>query len=160
MRLVKIGLASVNATVGAVRSNTDRCIAVAHAMAKDDVTIAVYPEQVIGGYAPEDLVQWRTFVASQRAELVDKHYVDSILASMLEFGAPTRQGRGAIDDKGSLVAIFEATETLIASGFQPKRTVIIVNGHDEEVAQTGAAARSEMRWRFLVRARAAGRASA
>jgi carboxypeptidase PM20D1 len=25
-------------------------------------------------------------------------------------------------------------------GFQPKRTVIIVNGHDEEVAQTGAAA--------------------
>ncbi len=69
MRLVKIGLASVNTTVGAVRSNVDRCLDVAHAMAKDDVTIAVYPEQVIGGYAPEDLVQWRTFVAAQRAEL-------------------------------------------------------------------------------------------
>jgi carboxypeptidase PM20D1 len=49
-------------------------------------------------------------------------------------------GRGSIDDKGSLVAILEATEALIASGFQPKRTVIIVNGHDEEVAQMGAAA--------------------
>ncbi|MGE0283631.1 MAG: M20 family peptidase [Rhizobiaceae bacterium] len=49
-------------------------------------------------------------------------------------------GRGSIDDKGSLVAIFEATEALLAAGFQPKRTVIIVNGHDEEVAQTGAAA--------------------
>jgi len=49
-------------------------------------------------------------------------------------------GRGSIDDKGSLVAIFEATEALLVSGFQPKRTVIIVNGHDEETAQSGAAA--------------------
>ena len=69
MRLVKIGLGSVNATVGAVRSNTDRCIALAHAMAKDDVTVGVFPEQVIGGYATEDLVQWRGFVESQRREL-------------------------------------------------------------------------------------------
>lgn len=69
MRLIKIGIASVNATVGAVRSNTDRCIALAHAMAKADVTLAVFPEQVIGGYAAEDLVQWRGFVASQRREL-------------------------------------------------------------------------------------------
>ncbi|MEZ4297337.1 MAG: NAD(+) synthase [Polyangiaceae bacterium] len=69
MRLVKIGLANVNATVGAVRSNVDRCIELAHAMAKEDVTVAVYPEQVVGGYSPEDLVQWRGFVESQRAEL-------------------------------------------------------------------------------------------
>jgi NAD+ synthase (glutamine-hydrolysing) len=69
MRLLKIGLASVNATVGAVRSNTDRCLALAHAMAEDDATIAVFPEQVIGGYAAEDLVQWRGFVQSQRREL-------------------------------------------------------------------------------------------
>ncbi len=33
MRLVKIGLASVNATVGAVRSNVDRAIRLAHALA-------------------------------------------------------------------------------------------------------------------------------
>ncbi len=69
MRLVKIGLASVNATVGAVRSNTDRCIAMAHAMAADDVTLGAFPEQVIGGYSPEDLVQWSGFVSSQRSEL-------------------------------------------------------------------------------------------
>lgn len=70
MRLIKIGLANVNATVGAVRSNTDRCVALARAMASDDVTVAVFPEQVIGGYAQEDLVQWRGFVASQRRELM------------------------------------------------------------------------------------------
>ncbi len=69
MRLVKIGVASVNATVGAVRSNADRCIRLASAMAEDDVTLAVFPEQVIGGYAAEDLVQWQAFVESQRREL-------------------------------------------------------------------------------------------
>ncbi len=69
MRLVKLAVASVNATVGAVEANTDRCLAMAHDMASQDVTLAAFPEQVIGGYAPEDLVQWRGFVASQRAQL-------------------------------------------------------------------------------------------
>ncbi len=49
-------------------------------------------------------------------------------------------GRGSIDDKGSLVAIFEGVEALVASGFKPRRTVIIVSGHDEEVGGTGAQA--------------------
>lgn len=49
-------------------------------------------------------------------------------------------GRGAIDDKGSLVALFEALEALAGQGFQPRRTVILVSGHDEEVGGTGAAA--------------------
>jgi NAD+ synthase (glutamine-hydrolysing) len=38
-------------------------------MADADVTIAGFPEQVIGGYPPEDLVQWRRFLDRQRAEL-------------------------------------------------------------------------------------------
>lgn len=49
-------------------------------------------------------------------------------------------GRGTIDDKGSLVALFEAMEALAAQGFKPKRTIILVSGHDEEVGGTGAAA--------------------
>ncbi|HUJ02973.1 MAG TPA: M20/M25/M40 family metallo-hydrolase, partial [Rhizomicrobium sp.] len=40
-------------------------------------------------------------------------------------------GRGAIDDKGALVAIMEAMERLAASGFTPKRTVMIALGADE-----------------------------
>jgi carboxypeptidase PM20D1 len=47
-------------------------------------------------------------------------------------------GRGSVDDKGSLVAIFEATEALAGSGFRPQRTVIILSGHDEEAGGTGA----------------------
>ena len=47
-------------------------------------------------------------------------------------------GRGSIDDKGSLIGIFEAVETLAKQGFRPKRTVIIVSGGDEEVIGYGA----------------------
>ena len=47
-------------------------------------------------------------------------------------------GRGAMDDKGSLIAILEAGEALAASGWRPKRTVMFLFGHDEEVSGTGA----------------------
>jgi carboxypeptidase PM20D1 len=49
-------------------------------------------------------------------------------------------GRGAIDDKGSLVAIMEAVEALIHSDFKPARTVHLMFGHDEEVSGSGAEA--------------------
>jgi len=42
-------------------------------------------------------------------------------------------GRGAIDSKGSMVAMLEAVETLIAQGFQPQRDVLLAFGHDEEI---------------------------
>ncbi len=69
MRLIKIAVATVSPTVGAVRSNTDRLIEMAAAAAADEVTLACFPEQVIGGYPPEDLIQWRGFVAAQRRQL-------------------------------------------------------------------------------------------
>lgn len=48
-------------------------------------------------------------------------------------------GRGAWDDKGNLVAQLEAIELLLASGFQPRQTVYVFSGADEEVAgQRGA----------------------
>ncbi len=49
-------------------------------------------------------------------------------------------GRGALDDKGSLVALMEAADALAASGFQPKRTVYFMFGHDEEISGSGAEA--------------------
>jgi len=42
-------------------------------------------------------------------------------------------GRGALDDKSSVVAILEAVELLLAQGFQPERTIYLAFGHDEEV---------------------------
>ncbi len=69
MRLVRIALANVNSTVGACRSNVDRALALTRAAAADGASLVALPEQVIGGYPPEDLVQWRAFVDTQRAEL-------------------------------------------------------------------------------------------
>src|SRR4051812_27952690 len=71
MRLVKIGLASVNATVGSVDSNTARVIQLLAEMERDGVTVACFPEQVLGGYPAEDLVQWRGFVAAQWRALAE-----------------------------------------------------------------------------------------
>jgi carboxypeptidase PM20D1 len=42
-------------------------------------------------------------------------------------------GRGALDDKSSLMAILEAVEALLRDGYQPKRTIYLAFGHDEEV---------------------------
>jgi len=42
-------------------------------------------------------------------------------------------GRGAIDDKASLMGILEAVEWLLGEGYQPKRAVYLAFGHDEEV---------------------------
>ncbi len=70
MRLVRVALANVNATVGACRSNVDRAITLARAAAADGATIVAMPEQIVGGYPPEDLVQWRGFVDAQRFELL------------------------------------------------------------------------------------------
>lgn len=47
-------------------------------------------------------------------------------------------GRGALDDKGSMIAIFEAADALMKSGYSPKRDIIFLFGHDEEVSGRGA----------------------
>ncbi len=69
MRLVKLGLAAVNTTVGAFGKNVDRAIGMAREMAAQQVTVALFPEQLVGGYPQEDLVQWQRFVDRQWTEL-------------------------------------------------------------------------------------------
>lgn len=49
-------------------------------------------------------------------------------------------GRGALDDKVSVVAILEAVEALLADGYRPRRTVYLAFGHDEEVGGVRGAA--------------------
>lgn len=49
-------------------------------------------------------------------------------------------GRGALDDKFSLLGQMEAIERLLKIGYKPKRTLYLASGHDEEVSGTGAQA--------------------
>lgn len=52
----------------------------------------------------------------------------------------TLHARGAIDDKGALVAILEAVEGLVVEGFAPASDVYLAFGHNEETAGGGARA--------------------
>lgn len=42
-------------------------------------------------------------------------------------------GRGVIDMKCQLITLLEAVEALLSAGYQPRRTIFIALGHDEEV---------------------------
>ena len=42
-------------------------------------------------------------------------------------------GRGAMDNKGQLIAMMEAVERLAADGFKPSRDIYLMFGHDEEL---------------------------
>lgn len=49
-------------------------------------------------------------------------------------------GRGTLDNKGALIALLTAAETLVGQGFAPKRTIYFSFGGDEEIGGTGAKA--------------------
>ncbi|MDQ1529947.1 MAG: carboxypeptidase [Microbacteriaceae bacterium] len=49
-------------------------------------------------------------------------------------------GRGALDDKGAVVAILDAIEGLLAEGFTPSGDVLLALGDDEEARGSGARA--------------------
>jgi carboxypeptidase PM20D1 len=63
----------------------------------------------------------------------DKH-----LWTVDPFGGVIRDGwvwgRGAIDDKQAVITICEALEHLLTTGFRPRRTVVLMFGHDEEIS--------------------------
>ncbi|MBT3252264.1 MAG: M20/M25/M40 family metallo-hydrolase [Candidatus Marinimicrobia bacterium] len=53
-------------------------------------------------------------------------------------------GRGALDDKGCMMSLIEATNFLVSTEFKPRRTLFLVLGHDEEIGgQDGALAISK-----------------
>lgn len=50
-------------------------------------------------------------------------------------------GRGALDDKGSLITILAAVEMLVSEGMKPARTVYLAFGQDEEISGKAGAAK-------------------
>ncbi len=49
-------------------------------------------------------------------------------------------GRGVLDDKSSMISILEAAEAQLQKGFQPKQTILLCFGADEESSGKGATA--------------------
>ncbi|WP_394847601.1 NAD(+) synthase [Pendulispora brunnea] len=92
MRLVRIAIVNVNTTVGAVRSNVDRALEFTHSAADEGATLIALPEQLIGGYMQEDLVQWRAFVDAQRRELDRFAYETRSLGATSVLGLTVARG--------------------------------------------------------------------
>jgi NAD+ synthase (glutamine-hydrolysing) len=69
MRLINVGMASINATVGNFSSNVDRIIEMAQQLSAKECAVVCFPEQTISGYPCEDLVQWSGFVEEQFVQL-------------------------------------------------------------------------------------------
>jgi NAD+ synthase (glutamine-hydrolysing) len=92
MRLIRIAIASANTTVGAVRSNVDRAVRLARAAAADGATIVALNEQLIAGYTPEDLVQWRAFIDAQWNELERFAKETADLGAALAIGLTVARG--------------------------------------------------------------------
>jgi len=98
------------------------------------------------------LYQWPGTDTSLRPILLMAHQdvvpIDPVSAQMwthAPFGGEIAEGfiwgRGTLDDKGAVMALHEAAETLLAQGFRPKRTVYFALGHDEEVGGRGGSAK-------------------
>ncbi len=56
-------------------------------------------------------------------------------------------GRGTLDVKIQIIAIFEAIETLLAAGIEPERTIHLCFGHDEEIGGRQGAAKAAEHFR-------------
>jgi NAD+ synthase (glutamine-hydrolysing) len=110
MRLAKLAIASVSPTVGAVHANVSRLIAIATEMAAANVTIGAFPEQVVGGYPPEDLVQWPGFLIGQRRELDRFAHDTRDLKTVFVMGLAVSAGgqifnTAAVVHRGRIVAV-------------------------------------------------------
>jgi carboxypeptidase PM20D1 len=106
-------------------------------------THRVLEREVLGGGAL--LYRWRSGTARPPLVLMAHHDVVPVtgqawtrdpFSGAIEDGWV--HGRGAVDDKGSLVAVLEAVESLAAAGHTPARDVYVSSSNDEEVLGVGA----------------------
>ncbi|MGH9525919.1 MAG: NAD+ synthase [Terriglobales bacterium] len=66
---MKIALAQINPTIGALRANAEKIAAVAAQAVADGAELVIFPEMAIGGYPPRDLVEKPDFIAACRGWL-------------------------------------------------------------------------------------------
>lgn len=105
--------------------------------------------QMINALTP--LYRWQGSDTTQKPILLTAHY--DVVPVENEGGARWQYppfdgriadgfvwGRGAMDDKGALIAMMGAADQLAREGFQPARTLYFSFGHDEEIGGADGAA--------------------
>lgn len=114
-----------------------------------DWLVTTYPaantamtREIIGGLTP--LYRWQGSNSALQPVLFASHYdvVPVEESSLGQWQQPPFSGavvdgfiwgRGALDNKSSVVAVMEAVEGLASAGYTPERTIYISIGHDEEI---------------------------
>lgn len=71
MQTMRIGIAQINTTVGDIPGNTDRILEAYQQLCQDGAELVVFPELVITGYPPRDLLFKRRFVPGNEAALLE-----------------------------------------------------------------------------------------
>ena len=66
MPQLRVALAQVNATVGALAANADLVVDLTRSAAEQGAHLVLFPELMLTGYPPEDLVLRRSFVEASR----------------------------------------------------------------------------------------------
>jgi NAD+ synthase (glutamine-hydrolysing) len=85
MSVIRLGLAQLNATVGAIEDNASRIRERLDDARAAGVDVVAFPELAVCGYPPEDLLLKRSFVAANRAAIADLAAATSGLTAIVGF---------------------------------------------------------------------------
>jgi len=140
VRLIKIGLASINSTVGAFSANVNQCLAAAREMTEAGTTIGLFPEQAVAGYPAEDLIQWQGFVEHQWTELARFARETATLEPVFVLGVSIlhdslRYNCAAVIARGQIVGLVPKEKLPTYSIYYESRTVSRGLPHLAEIHQ-------------------------
>ena len=128
MKLLRLGLGSVNSTVGAVRKNAAAVIAGAQALAADSVQLAAFPELVMCGYPPEDLVLFPRFITAQWQAVAEVARATAELPTLFVLGVLTSVDSqvyncAAVLHRGEVLGLVPKEKLPLYSVFYESRTL-------------------------------------
>lgn len=101
MQPIRIALAQTNVTVGALRENRERLLLQIEAAADAGARIVVFPELVLTGYPPEDLLGDPGFIAAAERELL--RLLPATRGRMVIVGLPLARGDALFNAAALLV---------------------------------------------------------
>lgn len=91
---MRVFLAQLNTTVGAVESNASKVAQGIARARQEGADLVVFPELTLTGYPPKDLLEFPQFVAKNRAALQQISAVTEGIGALVGFVSPGESGEG------------------------------------------------------------------
>ncbi|MDF1759062.1 MAG: NAD+ synthase [Coxiellaceae bacterium] len=124
MSQLTLTLAQINPTVGAIESNTQQVIACCHQAVQNNSDIIIFPELVLTGYPPEDLLYRDELY--QRVEIALQSICQQQLAITIVVGHPAKQAdimvnQASVIQNGEIIARYNKQHLPNYNVFDEKR---------------------------------------